>query len=239
MKEEEDPTGIISGYTTFNLQGTHRYSLAVSNIQRYPDTLLCQILKYSNWSKEKEHFISQDGKLFRWICFFYNLGVMVDHTETGVEERVWVSYLEFFGLLQFHPNPSKRKHLDLTPLSKAIETTSLQNAFAQQSTVEAQVVKILTWMIETKLVKGTFVEIDWPNKCDLSKFPFDYDGLFSIQEQTWYKVAKKAGLELNVSDVTKYLLYPGWSNPAKDLLKHLQPTTCYGKVLVVQILNFL
>ena len=79
---------------TFNLQGTHKYTIAISNLQKFPDTLLAKMVHY-NGGNNKEHFISQDGALFRYICMFYNLNVLVGHEDTQVPKSVWEAYVDY------------------------------------------------------------------------------------------------------------------------------------------------
>ncbi len=127
---------------TFNLQNTHKYTLGTASLAKYPDTLLALMVHHDG--TEKELFISQDGELFRWVCVFYNLGILVDHKEANCPEKVWDAYLDYFGLTVFDTSGKRA----CTELIRVIGTKVVPPNSKVITTFE--IMKMIDWMIKEK-----------------------------------------------------------------------------------------
>ncbi len=158
----------LNNTVTFNLQNTHKYTLGTASLAKYPDTLLALMVQHDG--TEKELFISQDGELFRWICVFYNLGVLVDHKEAKCSEKVWDAYLDFFGLTPYDTS-EKRACTEFIQGLKSMVVPAVS-----KSEKLKQVMKMIDWMIRSK-----------HNYCHFPMYEslgFPYDFLFVVRYLT-------------------------------------------------------
>jgi hypothetical protein len=218
-----------SNVINFNLQGTHKYSLARTNIQNYPNTFLAKLIQNQN---SDFIFISQDGELFRWICMFYNLGIMVDHTETSVSERVWEAYLDFFGLLDAHPNVYKRSRLDVKNEIDIIDSYK-RKLHAQTRGNILEACKILAWMVENNMESISIVELSkQPPVGVLEMYPFDYKNAYKLDGPTFGEACKTIGLT-KIRYSNNESGYPKWNYEPAVGLKEYQNHNARGYDLTV------
>jgi hypothetical protein len=141
---------------TFNLQGTHKYTIAVSNLQKFPDTLLAKMVYYNG--NNKEHFISQDGELFRYICMFYNLNVLVGHEDACVSKSVWEAYVDYFGLTELNQRPEKRLKIHAKPEYQEIVDQYKVDSVKERNNLVEIAIEMLTWMLQEDELKCEFLE---------------------------------------------------------------------------------
>jgi hypothetical protein len=143
---------------TFDLQGTHKYTIVKSNLEKFPDTLLAKMVHYNGGKKKEEHFISQDGELFRYICMFYNLNILVDYKDAGVSESVWEAYVDYFGLTDVHKRPEKRLKVTVKPEYLEIVDQYKIDSLKERNNLVEIAIEMLTWMLREDELECDFLE---------------------------------------------------------------------------------
>lgn len=210
----------------FNLQGTHTYVIEASNILKYPDTLLAKIIQYNG--NQEEHFISQDGKLFRWIALFYNLNVLVDYTETGSSSNVWDAYVDYFGLSFAHKEVNKRTKLDCGPLLNVIDVARTKKRDEMCNRVNL-LIQLLRWAISNNLgyIQIVRLQDNYPKELD-EKYGMDISALYKINQQDIdylrYECSIKislAYLNFDRSDKRRFELH-NLCEPAKSWFQYIR-----------------
>jgi len=147
---------------TFNLQGTHKYTIAISNLQKFPDTLLAKMVYYNG--NNKEHFISQDGELFRYICMFYNLNVLVGHEYAQVPKSVWDAYVDYFGLTELNQRPEKRLKIHVKPEYLEIVDQYKVDSVKERNRLVSIAIEMLAWMLNADELECDFFEFALENQ---------------------------------------------------------------------------
>lgn len=75
----------------FNVSGTP-FETSASTLAKHPDSMLAML------ARRNEEFVDRDAGCFRWILYFYQSDILVDHTTVGVPEEVWATELDYFGI---------------------------------------------------------------------------------------------------------------------------------------------
>ena len=207
---------------TFNLQGTHKYTISKSNLEKFPDTLLAKMVFYN---KNKEHFISQDGELFRYICMFYNLNILVDYREVGVPECVWEAYVDYFGLLQTTTS-EKRLKVNVKPEYREIVNHYKAETLKERNYLVEIAIEMLTWMLKEDELECDFFEFapeDQGGKVPddivtLYEFYPNYRSYYKIKDEHLYDACNILGLVSVDQRFHTLSSQKWWKYPASYLL---------------------
>lgn len=79
----------------FNVGG-RIYETTKSVIELFPETFLAMLIR--RHPSEPQLFIDRDGKLFRWILYWFQTRILVDHETVRVPREVWEAELRFYGI---------------------------------------------------------------------------------------------------------------------------------------------
>ncbi len=207
---------------TFNLQGTHKYTIAISNLQKFPDTLLAKMVYYNG--NNKEHFISQDGELFRYICMFYNLNVLVGHEYAQVPKSVWDAYVDYFGLTELNQRPEKRLKVHVKPEYLEIVDQYKVDSVKERNNLVSIAIEMLTWMIREDELECDFFEFN-PNGIvpdDLVKahglYP-NYRSYYEIKDEHLEEARDILGLMSVKQTFHTLSKQKVWTYPANNLME--------------------
>jgi hypothetical protein len=86
---------MTEGRVVFNVGGK-RYETTKNTIQRHEGSFLEMLVRRSN--PDKEIFVDRDGKVFRWILYWYRTSCVVDSSFVGIPFDAWLQELDFFGI---------------------------------------------------------------------------------------------------------------------------------------------
>lgn len=207
---------------TFNLQGTHKYTIALSNLQMFPDTLLAKMVYYNG--NNKEHFISQDGELFRYICMFYNLNILVGHEDAHVSKSVWEAYVDYFGLTELNQRPEKRLKIHVKPEYLEIVDKYKVDSVKERNNLVSIAIEMLAWMLREDELECDFFEFDPDGKVpdDLVKaleLHPSYRSYYEIKDENLEEARDILGLA-SVRQSFHTLSYQKvWKYPANNLME--------------------
>lgn len=76
--------------------GGKKYETTRTTLDLFPNSFVGMLSRRHPTAPEL--FIDRDGKLFRWILYWYQTRILVDHNTAGVPLEVWDAELQFYGI---------------------------------------------------------------------------------------------------------------------------------------------